>query len=245
VIQLRALRAEDRVPVGRIFAATQLLGEPLPFQLDGAERYASFALDWYFADGIGDGAVAVDGSGAVVGYCLVCCAPARHQRWLTRRTAHLAAGVIADIARGRVGPQSRRYYRLRLRDAAQLGVSRRATVTAGAAHAHLNVLPGMRDGSVARGLRDHVDERCRRAGIGSWYGEVNAPLGRRAAGLERVVGSVIGRQPNHTFSALLGEPIVRLTMVRRVPPRALQPPATAGMIDTVAPSGTGVSRPWR
>ena len=31
----------------------------------------------------------------------------------------------------------------------------------------------------------------------------------------------------------------------RWPEMADQPPATAGMIDTVSPSGTGVSRPWR
>lgn len=243
MIEVRALRAEDRVPVGAIFAATQLLGEPLPFVLDGAERYTSFALDWYFAEGMADGAVAVDGSGVIVGYCLVCCAPERHRRWLTCRTVRLTAGVIGDVARGRVGPRSRRYYRARLRDAARLGLSRHAT--AGAAHAHVNVLPGLRDGSVARRLRDHVDERCRHAGMKTWYGEVNARPGRRVAGLERVGGSVIDRHPNHTFSALLGEPIVRLTMVRRVPPRSTQPPATAGMIDTVAPSGTGVSSPWR
>jgi len=243
MIEVRALRAEDRASVGAIFAATHLLGEPLPFVLDGADRYTRFALDWYLTEGSADGAVAVDGSGTVVGYCLVCCAPARHRRWLARRTSRLAAGVIGDIVWGRIGPHSRRYYRARLRDAVRLGVSRHGS--GGAAHAHVNVLPGLRDGSVARRLRDHVDERCRRAGIDAWYGEVNARLGRRVAGLERVGGSVIDRQPNHTFSALLGEPIVRLTMLRRVPPRPNQPPATAGMIDTVAPSGTGVSRPWR
>jgi hypothetical protein len=65
-----------------------------------------------------------------------------------------------------------------------------------------------------------VDERCRLAGLDTWYGEVNARGARRAAGLERVGGTVVGRHRNHTFSRLLGEPVVRLTMVRQVPPIA-------------------------
>lgn len=249
MIEIVALRPEHRAEVGAIFSATQLLGRPLPFALDGADRYERFALDWYFTDGIADGAVAVTAAGAVVGYCLVCCAPEQHRRWVTRATVHLTAGLTGDLVRGRIGRRSRRFYRGRLRDAARLGVSRQAT--ADAAHAHVNLLPSLRDGSVARRLRDHVDERCRLVGIDARYGEVNARGSQRVAGLSRVGGAVIARHRNHTFSALLGEPVTRLTMLRQVPPavtgrlRCAQPPATAGMIDTVAPSGTGVSSPWR
>jgi hypothetical protein len=85
------------------------------------------------------------------------------------------------------------------------------------AHAHLNVARPGRNGRIALLLRDHVDRRCRSAGHRAWVGEVNGVVGSRSAALERVVGPVVERRPNHTLSWLLGAPVERLTVVRRVP----------------------------
>jgi len=63
-----------------------------------------------------------------------------------------------------------------------------------------------------------VDRVCREAGLHAWAGEVNGVVGSRHAALERVVGPVVGRRPNHTLTWLAGAPVERLTVVRRVPP---------------------------
>jgi hypothetical protein len=68
-----------------------------------------------------------------------------------------------------------------------------------------------------KALLDFVDERCRQAGLPGWYGEINAPVGRRASALERVVGPVVHRAPNHTLSWLMDRPVERLTVARTVP----------------------------
>jgi hypothetical protein len=230
VIELVALQPAHRSAVGAIFGATQLLGKPLPFRLDGAEVYERLALDWYFEHGAADGAVAVDAAGALVGYCLVCCDPDHHRRWLRRRTAATVACLGKELAAGRIGAASCSFYRRRLRDALHLATAREVPADAG--HAHVNLLAGARDGITARRVRDHVDERCRLAGLNSWFGEVNARAGRRASSLGRVGGEVIARHPNHTFSALLGEPVVRLTMVRRVPARR----AAVSVLDRAIPA---------
>jgi hypothetical protein len=84
-------------------------------------------------------------------------------------------------------------------------------------HAHLNLRPGLRAGWAGRWLADHVDAVCRRAGAPAWYGEINAPAGRRAAALERLGGEVVDRAPNRTLSALIGAEVERLTVLRRLP----------------------------
>jgi len=75
-----------------------------------------------------------------------------------------------------------------------------------------------------RMLAEHVDAVLRAKGIDAWYGEVNAPRGRRAAALERWGARVVDRVDNHTFSWLCHMPIERLTIVRPVPaePRLLE-----------------------
>jgi hypothetical protein len=85
------------------------------------------------------------------------------------------------------------------------------------AHAHCNLVPGVRAWWAGRLLADHIDDRCRAAGVGGWSGEINAPTGRRAQALIRLGATVVDRSPNLTLSWLAGWPVERLTIVRRVP----------------------------
>ena len=101
------------------------------------------------------------------------------------------------------------------RDAWALVLTRRSPPAA--VHAHLNVCSDARTFSVARALVDHIDTRCRLAGHGAWYGEMNERHGSRAGALERLGATIVSTAPNHTLSDLLGEPVRRLTLVRRLP----------------------------
>lgn len=214
--RLRPLQPGDDRPIGVLFAQTQLLGGPLPFPLDGAPCLASLALGWYLERGRDDCVVAVDRGGAVIGYGLVCTDPEGHRRWLRRRAVRTTVRLAAMTATGDIGPRSRDFYRHRARDAIHL--ARQSTVPAHLGHAHVNLLSRHRSGVLARAIRDHVDERCRSAGLDGWFGEINARPGQRRAALRRVAGEIVDSTPNHTLSYLTGEPVQRLTVVRSVPP---------------------------
>jgi hypothetical protein len=209
---LRRIARGDAGGVYDVFMATLALGRPLPYRLDGDDWFAALSIGWYLDHGVDDSLVALDGDGAVVGYGLVCTQPIAHRRWLRRHTLATTARLAAMTLSGEIGGDSRRFYAARLRDALHLARSGWHGPHLG--HAHVNLLAGYRSGSVARRIRDHVDERCRGAGLDGWVGEVNARVGHRSAALARVAGTVTGSAPNRTLSRLAGEPVHRLTIVR-------------------------------
>jgi len=196
--------ARDDEAVRRIFRATLVLGRPLDGVPLGMRAYERLCLGWYLEDGRQSARVLVD-DGNVIGYALVCTDEQGHDRWVRRRA--LALGVRAVPAAVFDG-----FWRRRLRDAAVL----RALPKPAGAHAHMNLLRAARSGSGALALCLEIDEVCRNAGHTAWYGEVNAPAGRRVNALERVVGEVVHRSPNHTLTWMTGSPIERLTVVRRL-----------------------------
>lgn len=63
-------------------------------------------------------------------------------------------------------------------------------------------------------LRPEIDARCAALGLPGWYGEINAPTGRRALALEVHGARVVHRAHNHTLSWLAQMPIERLTVAR-------------------------------
>lgn len=158
--------------------------------------------------------VAVDGI-AVCGYALVCTRPIEYERWLRRRA--LSFLVRTGVATMSPLP-SGQFLRLRVADGWHRW--RDPFRPPMGAHAHLNAAPGARNGSAARMLVDHIDTQCRRAGVPGWFGEINAPVGRRAAALARLGITVVHRTPNATMSWLGGEPVERLTVLRHVKPAA-------------------------
>ena len=210
---VRPVRAGDDPAVRELFAQTVGLGRPLPFPVAAFEHYQALCLDWYLGPGRADAAVAVDGA-HVCGYALVCTRPQEFERWLRSR-ALLFLVRTAWPAMGR--SESGRFLRLRVADA---WTSRRHRFPPPmAAHAHLNLAVGQRAGAIGRLLVDHIDQRCRLAQLPGWFGEMNTPVGRRAGALERLGASVVHRAPNHTMSWLCGQPVERLTVVRRLEDR--------------------------
>jgi hypothetical protein len=84
-------------------------------------------------------------------------------------------------------------------------------------HVHLNLMPSVRAGRGGRLLAARADELCRRLGAFGWYGEINARAGRRASALQRLGGEIVRRSPNRTLTWVMGAPVERLTVVRRLP----------------------------
>lgn len=207
--------ASDDAAVAALFDDTVLLGTPFDTMPAGFDAYRDVCLGWYLGPGRRNAALAVDGDGAPVGYALVCTDEAAANRWSARASGRLVLAVASAAARRRLDPAGRRFYRSRVRDVGRLARAR--TAPPAAAHAHVNVATGFRSGSATIALVAHVDDVCRRSGHRTWYGEMNERPGRRLRALERLGLEVVGTAPNRTLSAVLGEPVVRLTLLRRVP----------------------------
>ena len=213
-VTVRSLAPDDDAAIEQLFDDTVLLGAALGRHPVAFDHYRRLSLGWYLGPGRCDAAVAVDSSGAIVGYTLVCIDEGAAARCATRATVTLARHVAAAGLAGRLDRDSRTFYRARTRDARALVSARRSPPAP--VHAHLNVRSGARTLTVSRALVDHVDARCRAAGHGAWYGELNEREGSRRRALERLGADIVGCVPNHTLSELLGEPVQRLTLVRRL-----------------------------
>ena len=207
---VRALTEADQTELRRLFRDTLVMGRPLLFPLADGGRYESLCLDWYLGPGRQDAAV-VDAGGETVGFALVCTDQTAYARWVRGRATRYA--LYAGLTLLRTSPRSpvARFQRCRLRDG---WVMFRGPEPPFPAHAHVNVLPHRLASWAGLVLVRWVDERCRRAGRHGWYGEINAPVGKRAGALERVVGPVVHRAPNHTLTWLVGRPVERLTVAR-------------------------------
>jgi hypothetical protein len=228
-MRLRPLAdAADDAAVRRLFRDTLGLGRPLPFPLPGIYRYEALCLDWYLGPGRGDAAV-LERDGTVIGYVLVCCDATDHARAQRSAAARFSAWAMPQVAGRRLPVPVRTFWRLRLLDGA---VAWRTGLRA-PAHAHVNLDPAARAAGRSLDLRDHIDDRVRRAGHDHWIGEVNAIRGRRAAALQRLVGDVVATVPNRTYTWLEGRPVDRLTVRRRV---AVLPERTVHLVSTSAPS---------
>jgi hypothetical protein len=211
---VRPLNERDEIELRQLFRDTFVMGRPLSFSLNDRGRYEALCLDWYLGIGRQD-AVVVDAGGQIVGFALVCTNQAAFQRWVRTRAARYAAYSLLILVRTNPRSSLARFHRSRLRDG---WVMLRSPSPPFQAHAHVNVRPHQLAGWAGLSLLNSVDERCRQAGLSGWYGEINALVGRRAGALQRVVGSIVHRAPNHTLSWLVGRPVERLTVARTLPP---------------------------
>lgn len=210
---VRALRPGDDQEVRGLFRDTVLLGRPAPAWLPDLAGYERLCLDWYLGAGRADAAV-LEVDAAVAGYVLVCDDHEALRRWTAPRALAWAARAGCEVASGRGGPPARAFWRHRLHDT--FTAARTGTAPPQPVQMHFNVARGQRARDAGVRLADHVDALCRARGRTGWYGEINAPAGRRVAALEFLGGELVARMPNRTFSQLAGRPIERLTMQRRV-----------------------------
>lgn len=208
---MRPLRAGDEQAVRRLFRATVAMGKQLPFAYPALPAYEALCLDWYLGAGREAAGVLCVGED-VVGYTLVCLDERAYRRWAAPAGLAWAAAAAARILARRMPAEAVRFERLRLAD----GFARPGFEPPAQAHAHVNLARGVRFGLGGLRLAQHVDDRCREAGLAAWYGEVNALRGRRAIALEARSGRIVARAPNRTLTWLAGAPVERLTILRTI-----------------------------
>lgn len=209
MLSLRTLDdpADDDV-VRDIFWSTIGLGGHLG-DVSRLHRYEELCLGWYLGPERDLVRLLCEGD-RPVGYVLLGTMRQAHRRWQRRRAVTFALAAAAALAAQRHDRSTARFVRLRLVD----GWTLRSSPAPMDVHVHLNLLPSARAGRGAQLLVDHVDAVCRHLGEPGWFGEVNAPVGRRAAALERLGLEVVHRAPNQTLSSALQRPVERLTVVR-------------------------------
>jgi hypothetical protein len=203
----------DVPAVRQLFRDTVALGRPLPFDLRAWGRYEELCLGWYLQrHRLDDHAVLSDEAGRVRGYALVCCDHAGFVRWSRGAGLRWAASTAAALLTRRFGRDEARFHRLRLLDGWR-GL-RAGVDPAMPAHAHVNLARDARGRMHVGALVEHIDGRCASRRLPGWFGEINAPAGRRRAALEAYGATVVHRMPNRTLSWLRGTPVERLTVVR-------------------------------
>lgn len=210
VLTVRPLRPGDDSAVRSVFRATLALGRPVD-DLPGLDRYEALCLDWYLEHERPDARV-LDDDGTVLGYLLVGTRPVEQRRWTRRAATRYVLGTVPRLLTRGYRGDAGRFHRLRLRD----GWALRRAPAPMPVHVHLNLLPTARAGRGARLLAVHADAVCRRLGAPGWFGEINARRGHRASALRRLGGEVVHQAPNRTLGWLVGSPVDRLTVVRRL-----------------------------
>lgn len=215
-VSIRPFRPGDEAAVRALFWATIAGGAGTPFDPSHAVMlaYERLCLDWYLTTGARWASVIVDADDRPAGYALVCCDERSARRAVVAGSARFVAATVGSALRGRLEASMRTFVRLRIRDAAALARTGRHEVPP--VHAHLNLTGAARNSSAVLAVRSRIDGVVRDAGHDAWAGEINTRRGRRAGALGRSGFDVVGREPNHTLSWLTGEPVDRLTVVRRL-----------------------------
>ena len=213
-MKTRPLWQSDEAVVRSIFRETLFLGREVPAHWSDLAAYERLCLGWFLGRGRIDAAVLEDDDGLVAGYVLVCVDPRHLHRWEKRAGARFFLRVGPGLVAGRYEEEAARFYKRRIQDGWDLW--RRSPSLPGLGIVHMNMRPAVRASSAGRLLADHADRRVRAAGLGGWYGEINAPAGTRARALERLGGEVVHRGANRTLTAAMGVPVERLTVVRRL-----------------------------
>lgn len=199
----------DLGAIRTIFRDTIGFGRPLEVPLP--EAYERLCLGFYTDHPAGHAAVARH-DGRVVGYALVCTEQTAFDRWLRRQVPRYTVATLpATLRPRRDGPGP--FLRLRLMDGL---ASLRGPRAVADAHVHMNLEAGARGALLGRRLVAHADRVVAAAGRDAWFAEVNARRGHRAMAFERYGAEIVHRAPNRTFSALAGEPVVRLTIRREL-----------------------------
>jgi hypothetical protein len=221
--QVRPLQPGDDAAVRALFRETLQLGRPLPFELPDMDAYEELSLGWYLGPGRGDAAVLADGE-RVLGYILLAVDRRAFERWVFPRALWWGARACARLLVPRGDPRARRFTWLRIVD----GVVnwRQAPPPPEPVLMHFNLAREARTGDGGLRLAAHADRVVRAAGLRGWFGEVNAPAGRRADAFVELGGTVVHRVRNHTLSWLLRRDIERMTVAHRVEwPLGARPPA--------------------
>ena len=210
-LELRPYRPEHRAAVAHLFWDTFLLGRPLPFALAGADAYEELALGYFLGPGADGAAVLVNGDD-VAGYVLATADLDGLDAFVRRASVSYLGAVAAAAVRMRLDRRSARFHWLRTVDG--LAMLRRSPPPPLPVVAHVNIARGNRFFPAGRIMTDHIDGVCRREGAPGWYGEINAPVGRRSLALRWLGGEIGHRAPNRTFSWLAETPVERLTVIR-------------------------------
>ncbi|MCC7492021.1 MAG: hypothetical protein IT204_06750 [Fimbriimonadaceae bacterium] len=205
--RVRGYEPRDLGGVRRVLDRTILLGQPLPFPVLDLDLLVDYFTGFYLEHEPQACRVVVDAADEVVGYLLGTTQPAAQAAWQRRAALRLAARWA--VRWRHYDPFTRWFYRLRLRDAWEVLANPDPPLPA---HCHWHLLPAVR-GRFGRELGLWFLHYVQDCGLPAFGGEYPLPVRRKDASLFKRIGATVVHQvPHHTLSALLGEPVLRITL---------------------------------
>ncbi len=209
--QARPIQSADRPAIHQVLRDTLMLGQPLPFPVMDLDLMLGYFTDFYLEHEPEAGLAIVDDSGRLAGYMIGTTQPQQQRRWQQRAAARLLWRWATHWRQ--YDPFTRWFYRLRLLDARETIVNPDPPVPA---HVHWHLLPEVR-GHWGRKLMLHFRDYVGSRGVPEFGGDYPLLESRKDATLwNRLGADVIHQAPHHTLTALLGEPVTRITLRSRV-----------------------------
>lgn len=218
-ITVRPLRPGEAVEIRRLFRTSLPLGRRLELQYADIVSYERQCLDWYLAHARDLGRVA-EVEGRIVAFLLPCFDARARDGWTRRRALRWATQAVYRFGVGRLGAQGRRFMELRLRDVPEARRRRAADALRCSALVHVTSARGPAARAV-ESLLAAMDEIVRLEGSPAWSYDVQF-RGTAAPGpgvldeLHDSGHSVDRIVLDRTLSWLAAEPVLRVTVTRRV-----------------------------
>ena len=207
----RPLTPDDSAAISRVLEATLVAGRPLPFPVMDLPLLLEYFTEFYVTCEPEAGLIVEDEAQRVVGYGLGTTQVTEQSRWQRQAAGRLLWHWLRNWSS--YDPFTRWFYRLRLLDARETIVHPDPPLEA---HFHWHLLPEVR-GRWGRTILWHFRDHAAARGVRRFGGTVPQIESRRDPAMwSRLGGEVVHRVPHHTLTALLGEPVSRLTVASDV-----------------------------
>lgn len=209
VYRIRGYRPSDREQVRKICADTGFLGEPVDDVFEDRELFADF-LTAYYTDCEPESVRLLERDGVVVGYILGCLRPGEYTKWVWRHVPEWFWRACWGYV-WRYGAETRRY----LRWLVFRGREETPAAPEGAAHLHINLLPGHRQVACTRLLLEEFIEWVQQNGHRTLYGQMVVFEDRRSESFFRRYGfEVLDRRQVTKFQHLTDRRVYLFTVVK-------------------------------
>jgi hypothetical protein len=210
--RIRSYAPDDRDAVRAICCDTGCMGRPVEALFGDRRAFADF-FTRYYTDFEPDGCLVAEDDGHVVGYLIACRRPRRY-RW--RQPLIVAASglrIAFGLLRGRYDRKDRRFLRWFVCRSFRETPRRPRD----AAHFHINLLPGWRDGKAGRKLVFGFLRALERSGVPRVYGQIQTYEDRRPARVfERYGFHLFDRRRVTKFEPLGQEGVYVSTFVKEL-----------------------------
>jgi hypothetical protein len=211
---VRPYRKTDREGVRRVCCETGFMGDPVDPLFGDREVFADF-FTRYYTDLEPEHCLVAEDEGAVVGYAI---GSTRHRVYPVAQAGLVAASIGPRVLwRGFLARSYDDQSRSFVRWVVGRGMRETPKAPPAAAHFHVNLLPGYRNGPVAREIVFSLIDVLEEDGADRVYGQIQTFDGRRAPALFRRWGfELFDQRRISRFETFRADPVYVSTFVKEL-----------------------------